>query len=156
MDLRTALAGCLVLLLAGWAGAWWDEIQRAGWSTWLSVCRNGRPDPVTVFWTYGRLLPTSILAMLGTGLLLLGSAATTGHSAVARGSLAAHAACLVAMPLAIYGCALLAGVAAGSGSPLLAMAFTDLLLMLVMVPLFVALLRLAHGSGTRAVGTARG
>lgn len=140
-DSRAALGACALLLLATWAGAWWDESARSGWSTWVSLCRNGRPDWLTVLRFYAVLMPASLLALLGAGLLLLLSAAATRCDRAARGRLAAHGACLLAMPAAIYGCALAAGAAASTRTQFATMALVDLALTLMLLPLLLALLR---------------
>jgi hypothetical protein len=141
-DLRAALGGCGLLLLAAWGGAWWDEATRSGWSTWVSLCRNGTPDPLTVLSLYTRLLPGSMLGLLGGGLLLLLAAAAAPRPGLARGRLAGHAACLLAMPASIYGCALAAGTIASSrGAQFATMALVDLGLALALVPVALWLLR---------------
>jgi hypothetical protein len=145
-DLRVALAGCALLLLAAWGGAWWDQVARAGWSTWVSLCRNGRPDWATVLQLYARLMPGSVLGLLGAGLVLLGVAAICGPR-LARGSLAGHAACLLAMPVAIYGCALAAAAAASTGMQLATMAAVDLALSLSLTVLALWLSRPVHRAG---------
>ena len=145
-DLRVAMAGCVVLLLAAWGGAWWDETSRAGWSTWVSLCRNGSPGWFTVLRLYAWLMPASLLALLGAGLVLVAVAAG-GSPGRARGGLAGHAACLLAMPVAIYGCALAAGAAASVGAQFAAMALADLGLTLGLVPVALRVLRPAHRDG---------
>jgi hypothetical protein len=142
-DLRMALGGCAVLLLAAWAGAWWDQSARAGWSTWVSLCRTGTPDWFTVLQLYAQLMPGSVLGLLGAGLLWLGAAAALGPG-LARGSLAGHAACLLAMPASIYACALAAGAAASTRMQLATMAAVDLGLTLVLMGLVLWLLRPVH------------
>jgi hypothetical protein len=143
-DLRVALGGCALLLGAAWAGAWWDQAARAGWSTWVSLCRTGTPDVVTVLRLYVRLMPGSVLGLLGAGLALLGVAALGPR--LARGGLAGHAACLLAMPASIYACALAAGAAASTRVQLATMALVDLGLTLALVGLALWMLRpLRHG-----------
>jgi hypothetical protein len=139
--LRAALAGCGLLLLGAWGGAWWDEATRAGGSTFVSLCRNGAPDPLTVLGLYVQLMPGSLLGLLGAGLLWLGVTAARGP-AMARPGLAGHAACLLAMPASIYGCALAAGAVASSRTAQFAtMALVDLGLTLLLVPALLWLLR---------------
>jgi hypothetical protein len=70
MDLRAALAGCALLLAAAWGGAWWDETTRAGWSSWVSLCRSGQPGVWRALWSYAVLLPGSVCATLGAGFAL--------------------------------------------------------------------------------------
>lgn len=141
MDLRAALVGCALLLGAAWGGAWWDEATRAGWSSWVSLCRSGTPDPWRALWSYAVLLPGSVCATLGAGFALLGGAALARSERVARGSLAGHGACVLAMPAAIYGCALAAGAAATLPAQAATMVVVDLGLALVLMPLLLGLLR---------------
>ena len=141
MDLRAALAGCGLLLAAAWGGAWWDEATRAGWSSWVTLCRNGEPDLWRALWTYAVLLPGSVCATLGAGFALLAGAAFTGNERLARGSLAGHGACVLAMPVAIYGCALAAGAAATLVVQAATMAVVDVAIALLLMPLLLALLR---------------
>jgi hypothetical protein len=147
-DLRVALGGCAWLLGAAWAGAWWDQAARAGWSTWVSLCRSGTPDAFTVLRLYGRLMPGSVLGLLGAGLVWLGLAALGPR--FARGGLAGHAACLLAMPASIYACALAAGAAASTQVQLATMALVDLGLTAVLVGLALWMLRLPHRHGPLA------
>jgi hypothetical protein len=148
-DLRVALGGCAWRLVAAWAGAWWDQSARAGWSTWVSLCRTGTPDWITVLTLYARLMPASLLALLGAGLVLLGAAAALGPR-LARGSLAGHAACLLAMPAAIYACALAAGAAASTGVQLATMALVDLGLTLALMGVALWMLRPLRRHGRMA------
>ncbi len=148
-DLRAALLGCAWLLLAAWAGAWWDQTTHAGWSIWVSLCRNGSPDGITVLKSYAWLMPGSVLGLLGAGLVLLVGAAARGPR-LARGSLAGHAACLLAMPAAIYGCALVAGAAASTPMQLATMAVVDLGLTLALTGAALWLLRPVHRHGGMA------
>ncbi len=145
---RAALWGCAALLSAGWAGAAWDEYSRAGWSTWMSMCRIAKPGFLTVLQLYGALLPTSLIAMLVAGLGLLGAAALVREDQPrALGGLASHGACLVAMPLAIYACAQGLNASAGSSAQLLTMLALDLALTLLLVPVLMWLLQpLAPGA----------
>jgi len=147
-DLRVALGGCALLLLAAWAGAWWDQSTHAGWSTWVSLCRTGTPDWLTVLKLYAQLMPGSVLGLLGAGLLVLGAAATFGPR-LGRGSLAGHAACLLAMPVSIYACALAAGAAASTRVQLATMALVDLGVTLALLVVALWLLRPLdrHGRG---------
>jgi hypothetical protein len=147
-DLRVALGGCAGLLGAAWAGAWWDQSVRAGWSTWVSLCRSGTPDPFTVLRLYVRLMPASVLGLLGAGLVLLGVAALGPR--LARGGLAGHAACLLAMPASIYGCALAAGAAASTRLQLATMALVDLGLTLALLGGALWMLRPLHRQGRLA------
>ncbi|MCU0758466.1 MAG: hypothetical protein MUF07_04590 [Steroidobacteraceae bacterium] len=141
MDLRTALAGCALLLGAAWSGAWWDEATHAGWSSWVSLCRSSAPDPWRAVWSYAVLLPGSVCATLGAGVALLGGAALARSERVARGSLAGHGACVLAMPVAIYGCALAAGAAATLPVQAATMAIVDVGLASALMPLLLAVLR---------------
>lgn len=126
-SVRAALAGCALLLASGWAGAWWDEYSRAGWSTWLSVCQTGSPDFPTVLYLYAALLPTSLIAMLLAGLVVIGLATLTrGHSALAVGGIAGHAGCIAAMPLTVYLCATVFDEPGTAGLQLTAMLLLDL------------------------------
>ena len=141
MDLRAALAGCALLLAAAWGGAWWDETTRAGWSSWVSLCRSGQPGVWRALWSYAVLLPGSVCATLGAGLALLLAAAATRSERVARGSLAGHGACVLAMPAAIYGCALAAGAAASLQWQAITMALVDVGVALLLMPVLLGLLR---------------
>jgi hypothetical protein len=139
---RAAFLGCAALLCAGWAGAWWDEYSRAGWSTWMSICSVGKPGFLTVLQLYAALLPTSLVAMLVAGLGLLGAAALRREDPqLALGGLASHGACLVAMPLAIYACAQGVNASAGADAQLLTMLALDLGLALLFVPVLMWLLQ---------------
>lgn len=148
MDLRAALAGCSALLVAAWGGAWWDQSSHAGWSSWVSLCRSGTPGFGRALWSYAVLLPGSVCATLGAGLALLVAAAATRSERIARGSLAGHGACVLAMPAAIYGCALAAGAAASLQWQALTMALVDVGVALALMPLLLGLLR--HGAGAPA------
>ena len=75
--------------------------------------------------------------------MLLGAAAARGPR-LARGSLAGHSACLLAMPAAIYGCALVAGAAASTSVQLATMALVDLGLTLLFTVAALGLLRPLH------------
>lgn len=141
MDLRAALGGCAVLLAAAWTGAWWDESTRAGWSSWVSLCRSGQPDAWRALWSYAVLLPGSICAALGAGFALLLGAALSHSERMVRGSLAGHGACVLAMPVAIYGCALAAGAAASLPRQVATMALVDVGLALLLLPMLLRLLR---------------
>jgi hypothetical protein len=149
MDLRAAVSGCALLLGAAWGGAWWDEATRAGWSSWVSLCRSSAPSPWQALWSYAVLLPGSVCAALGAGFALLGGAALTRSERVARGSLAGHGACVLAMPAAIYGCALAAGAAATLPVQAATMAVVDLLLAMLLMPLLLGMLRRVPPSGVR-------
>ncbi|MCC6172351.1 MAG: hypothetical protein IT481_10015 [Gammaproteobacteria bacterium] len=146
MDLRAALGGCALLLGAAWGGAWWDETTRAGWSSWVSLCRSGPPDAWRALWTYAVLLPGSVCATLGAGLALLVGAGLTRSERVARGSLAGHGACVLAMPAAIYGCAIAAGAAATLPVQAATMAVVDVGLALLLMPVLLGLLRRLQGA----------
>ena len=105
------LAPCLLLVAAAAVGGAWDEYTRLGFTTWVSLCRSGAVDSWVAAQLYAQLLPTSILAILVTGLLLIGALATVNrcdddarHRLV--GNLAGHAGCMVAMPLALQLCVL--------------------------------------------------
>ena len=145
---RAAFFGCAALLCAGWAGAWWDEYSRAGWSTWMSMCSLGQPGFLTVLQLYAALLPTSMIAMLVAGLGLLGAAAwQRDDQQLALGGLASHGACLVAMPLAIFACARGLNASASADAQLLTMLALDLGFTLLFVPALMWLLQsLAPGS----------
>lgn len=124
---RAALAGCALLLAAAWAGAWWDEYTRTGWSSWLSMCQTSSPDFPTVLYLYAALLPTSLIAMLLAGLVVLGlTALGRRRGALALGGLAGHAGCIAAMPLTIYFCANLFDGPGTAGLQLTAMLLLDL------------------------------
>ncbi|MFO1456737.1 MAG: hypothetical protein U1F18_10900 [Steroidobacteraceae bacterium] len=150
MDLRAALAGCALLLAAAWGGAWWDETTRAGWSSWVSLCRSGQPGVWRALWSYAVLLPGSVCATLGAGFALLAGAALTRSERFARGSLAGHGACVLAMPAAIYGCALAAGAAATLLQQAATMAIVDVGLALLLMPLILGSLRRLPGRATSA------
>ena len=138
MDLRAALAGCALLLAAAWGGAWWDETTRAGWSSWVSLCRSGQPGVWRALWSYAVLLPGSVCATLGAGFALLAGAALTRSERFARGSLAGHGACVLAMPAA----SLLQQAAT--------MAIVDVGLALLLMPLILGSLRRLPGRATSA------
>jgi hypothetical protein len=124
---RIALAGCALLLAGAWAGAWWDEYSRAGWSSWLSMCQTGSPDFLTVLYLYAALLPTSLIAMLLAGLVVIGFAALARRRrALALGGIAGHAGCIAAMPLTIYLCANLFDDPGTAGLQLTSMLLLDL------------------------------
>lgn len=126
-DRRVALAGCALLLAAGWAGAWWDEYSRAGWSTWLSLCQAGSPGFLGVLRLYAALLPTSLVAMMLAGLMVIAMAALLRtRTTLAVGGIAGHAGCIVAMPLSIYLCATVFDGPATAGLQLTTMLLLDL------------------------------
>jgi hypothetical protein len=124
-----ALGGCALLLASAWAGAWWDEYSRAGWSAWLSICQTGSPDFLTVLYLYAALLPTSLIAMLLAGLVVIGlTALARTRSALALGGIAGHAGCIVAMPLTVYLCANLFDAPGTAGLQLTSMLLLDLVI----------------------------
>jgi hypothetical protein len=124
---RVALGGCALLLASGWSGAWWDEYSRAGWSTWLSMCQTGSPDFLSVLRLYAALLPTSLIAMLLAGLVVLGLAALARtRQSLALSGIAGHAGCIVAMPLSIWLCAKVFDEPATAGLQLTSMLLLDL------------------------------
>jgi hypothetical protein len=77
--------------------------------------------------------------------VLLGAAALGPR--LARGSLAGHAACLLAMPVSIYACALAAGAAVSTRAQLATMAAVDLGLTLALVGLVLWISRPLHRRG---------
>jgi len=124
---RVALGGCALLLASGWSGAWWDEYSRAGWSTWISMCQTSSPDFFNVLRLYAVLLPTSLIAMLLAGLVVLGLAALARtRQSLALSGIAGHAGCVVAMPLSIWLCAKLFDDPATAGLQLTSMLLLDL------------------------------
>jgi hypothetical protein len=124
---RVALGGCALLLASGWSGAWWDEYSRAGWSTWISMCQSSSPDFVNVLRLYAALLPTSLIAMLLAGLVVLGLAALARtRQSLALSGIAGHAGCIVAMPLSIWLCAKVFDEPATAGLQLTSMLLLDL------------------------------
>jgi hypothetical protein len=94
-----------VTAVAGAVGALWDEHWHAGFSQWISLCRNGEVGVARAVVYYSTLLPVSTLAILTTALLSLLSA---WHNAPAlesrREVLVGHAACIAAMPFALVLC----------------------------------------------------
>ena len=146
IDSCVALGGCALLLGAAWGGAWWDEATHAGWSSWVSLCRSGPPDAWLALRSYALLLPGSIAAVLCAGLVLLAGAALSGSDRIARGSLAGHAACVLAMPIAVYGCALAAAGAATLPAQAATMVLVDLGVVMLLMPVLLGLLRRRQAS----------
>lgn len=87
------------------------------------------------------LLPGSVAAVLCAGLALLAGAALSGSERIARGSLASHAACVLAMPVAVYGCALAAVGAATLPAQAATMVLVDLGVVALLMPVLLGLLR---------------
>jgi len=102
---------CVMLTpLAGALGAVADERLHQGFSTWLSLCRQGRLGPVRAVLLQAELLPIALGAMLAFA--LLGTLAVWTQRPRASGArimLAAHTGCLVAAVAGALLCPLLFG-----------------------------------------------
>lgn len=84
-------------------GAWLDERRALGFSIWRGACRAAGLSPSSVAAFTLELLPSAVVgALLGSLLLLL--AGISRRPASARGALAAHAGCFVAMPAGFLLC----------------------------------------------------
>lgn len=107
-------------------GAWLDERRALGFTIWREACRAGGISWHSLATFTLELLPTAVIGALLGGVLVLAVGARR-RAAGARGALAAHAGCTVAMPIGLLLCAsslpwpltlaaetVLAGLAAGS------------------------------------------
>jgi len=100
---RLVALATLPMMLAT-AGAGVDEWRALGFTTWRSACRaTGISLPSIATFTL-ELLPTAVVGALLGGLLVL--VVGLRHPATfARGALAAHASCVLVMPLGLLLCA---------------------------------------------------
>jgi hypothetical protein len=102
---------CVTLTpLAGALGAVADERLHRGFSAWLSLCRQGRLDPVRAVLLQAELMPIALGAMLAFA--LVGTLAVWSLHVRAPGArvmLAAHVGCLIAVIAGTLLCPLLFG-----------------------------------------------
>ena len=102
---------CVMLTpLAGALGALADERLHHGFSAWLTLCRQGRVDPVRAVLLQVELMPLALAAMLGFA--LLGTLAVWTQRPRAPGArimLASHGGCLVAVVAGALLCPVLFG-----------------------------------------------
>jgi hypothetical protein len=89
--------GCATL------GALLDERRALGFTIWRSACRAAGFSLQSVAGFTLELLPTAVIGALVGGLIVL--AAGVQRHTCARGALAAHAGCVVAMPVGLLLCA---------------------------------------------------
>lgn len=93
-------------MLGALAGGWLDERRLLGFTTWRSACRSAGLDLGTLASFTLQLLPTAVLGLLLGGLLVLGLAiASRARAQESRRCLAAHAACVLSLPVALLICA---------------------------------------------------
>ena len=85
-------------------GAWLDEWRALGFTIWRGACRASGFSLSSIARFTLELLPTAVIGALLGGLLVLAVAAGN-PGARARGSLAAHAGCAIAMPIGLVLCA---------------------------------------------------
>jgi hypothetical protein len=102
---------CVMLTpLAGGLGAVADERLHRGFTAWLSLCRQGRLDPIRAVLLQVELMPIALAAMLAFA--LLGTLAVWTQRPRAPGArlmLAGHAGCLLAVVAGALLCPLLFG-----------------------------------------------
>ena len=85
-------------------GAWLDEARSSGFTVWRGACRaSGISLPSVATFTL-ELMPTAVIGALLGGLLVL-AAGFRRRPAAAPGALAAHAGCVIAMPVGLLLCA---------------------------------------------------
>jgi hypothetical protein len=87
-------------------GAWADESARLGFSTWRSACRAGGVSLGSVIQFTWQLLPNAIVGTLLGGFVVMCLGYCWRNHAQAEECVAAHAGCVVAMPLGLVFCAL--------------------------------------------------
>jgi len=85
-------------------GAWLDERRALGFTIWREACRAGGISWPSLATFTLELLPTAVIGALLGGLLVL-CVGARGRPAGARGALAAHAGCALAMPIGVLLCA---------------------------------------------------
>jgi hypothetical protein len=85
-------------------GAWLDERRALGFTVWRSACRAAGLSPASIATFTLELMPTAVVGML-LGCLIVLLAGFGRRPASARGAVAAHAGCVIAMPLGIALCA---------------------------------------------------
>jgi hypothetical protein len=134
LDHRWRVALLSALPAAGAAlGAALDESTTLGVSTWRSACRAGGVSFVSVIQFTWQLLPLAITGALLGGLAVLALGLRWRRHTRATECLAAHAGCMIAMPLAMLACAL--------AMPLALMPVVDALMGALAALLFLKLLR---------------
>jgi hypothetical protein len=93
------------LPMAGAAfGAWLDERRALGFTVWRAACRASGISLSSLATFTLELLPGAVIGTLLGGLVVLASG-MIARPAAARGALAAHAGCVVAMPVGLLLCA---------------------------------------------------
>ena len=96
------LLACVPMSLAA-LGAWLDERRALGFTVWRSACRAAGLSPSSIATFTLELLPTAVIGVLLGGLIVL-LAGFGRHPASARGAVAAHAGCVIAMPAGLLLC----------------------------------------------------
>lgn len=85
-------------------GALLDERRALGFTIWRAACRGSGVTPGSLVAFTLELLPTAVIGALLGGLVVLAGGAAD-HARDARGALAVHIGCVIAMPLALLLCA---------------------------------------------------
>jgi hypothetical protein len=99
-------------MLAAIGGAWLDERRHAGFSQWRTACRTAGLSLQSLASFTWQLLPTALLAALaGAFAVQLLAIARREQLAESRACLAAHAGCVLAMPLGLVLCVLVPSLA---------------------------------------------
>jgi len=85
-------------------GAWVDEWRALGFTIWRGACRASGISLSSIATFTIELLPTAVIGALLGGLLVL-VAGIRGRPGAVGGALAAHAGCVIAMPVGLLLCA---------------------------------------------------
>jgi hypothetical protein len=100
---NTLMLACVPMSLA-LLGGWLDERRALGFTVWRSACRAAGLSPSSIATFTLELIPTAVIgALLGCFIVLL--AGLRRQPASAHGAVAAHAGCVVAMPVGLILCA---------------------------------------------------
>ena len=105
-DSPRLVALALLPMSFGAAGAWLDERQHLGFSTWLSACRAEGVSWASIASFTVQLLPAAlVLALSGALLVQIFGLVQRARPQAARISLAAHGGCLIGMGVGLWLCA---------------------------------------------------
>jgi hypothetical protein len=85
-------------------GAGLDERRALGFTIWRGACRASGVSLSSLATFTLELLPTAVVGVLLGGVLVL-AAGSRARAGAARGALAAHAGCVLAMPVGLLLCA---------------------------------------------------
>jgi hypothetical protein len=100
---NTLMLACVPMSFA-LLGAWLDERRALGFTVWRSACRAAGLSPSSLATFTLELMPTAVIGLLlGCFIVLL--AGFGRQPASARGAVAAHAGCVIAMPVGLALCA---------------------------------------------------